>query len=115
MKKLRVIAIMHEDLIPPDTIEGLTDKEMAPWKTEYDVLTAIEELGHDVMPVGVAADPAAIDHAVHEHRPHVVFNLLEEFHGLGAYVPYVLGYLELMRQPYTGCNPHGLADRKSVV
>lgn len=108
MRKLRVIVMVHEELIPPDTIEGVSDKEMAPWKTEYDVITALDELGHDVMPVGVADDPAEIDRAIHEHKPHVVFNLLEEFHGLGAYVPYVLGYLELMRQPYTGCNPHGL-------
>jgi len=109
MKKLRVIVLVHEDLIPPDTIEGVSDKEMAPWKTEFDVITALGELGHEVRPVGVSSDPTVIDRGLNEHRPHVVFNLLEEFHGLGAYVPYVLGYLELLRQPYTGCNPHGLA------
>jgi D-alanine-D-alanine ligase len=33
---------------------------------------------------------------------------LEEFHGVGTYDQHVVSYLELMRQPYTGCNPAGL-------
>jgi D-alanine-D-alanine ligase len=109
MKKLRIIVLVHEDLIPPPSIEGVSDKEMAPWKTEYDVITALEELGHEVAPLGVAHDPFVIQRAIEEFKPQVVFNLLEEFHGLGSYVPHVLGFLELMRQPYTGCNPHGMS------
>ena len=35
-KKLRVLVLMHEDLVPPDTIEGLSEKEIALFKTEYD-------------------------------------------------------------------------------
>jgi D-alanine-D-alanine ligase len=38
----------------------------------------------------------------------VVFNLLEEFHGLATYDQNVVSYLELLRLPYTGCNPRGL-------
>jgi D-alanine-D-alanine ligase len=34
--------------------------------------------------------------------------LLEEFHGVVTYDHAVISYLELMRQPYTGCNPRGL-------
>jgi D-alanine-D-alanine ligase len=47
----------------------------------------------------------------------VVFNLLEEFGGLRVHMPYLLGYLELMRVPYTGCNPRGLiaAHSKPLV
>jgi D-alanine-D-alanine ligase len=37
-----------------------------------------------------------------------VFNLLEEFHGETAYDQNVASYLELLRVPYTGCNPRGL-------
>jgi D-alanine-D-alanine ligase len=108
MKKLRVAVLMLKDLVPPESIEGLSDKEIAPWKTEYDVLTALEELGHEAWAVGVSDDLGAVRQACAEREPHVVFNLLEEFHGIRIYVPYVLGYLELLRQPYTGCNPRGL-------
>ena len=38
----------------------------------------------------------------------VVFNLLEEFHGETTYDQNVVSYLELLRLPYTGCNPRGL-------
>ncbi len=37
-----------------------------------------------------------------------MFNLLEEFHGEPAYDQNVASYLELIRIPYTGCNPRGL-------
>ena len=52
MKKLRMLVLMHEDLVPPDTIEGHSDKEILSWKTEYDVMAALEELGHEVTPAG---------------------------------------------------------------
>jgi D-alanine-D-alanine ligase len=46
--------------------------------------------------------------AIQQWKPHVAFNLLEEFHGVGIYDHHVVSYLELMKQPYTGCNPRGL-------
>jgi len=108
MTKLRVLALVDEEFVPPDSIEGLTDKEIAPWKTEYDVVVTLKELGHDTRVLGVSNELAAIREAIQEHRPRIVFNLLEEFRGLGVFVPYLLGYLELIRQPYTGCNPTGM-------
>jgi D-alanine-D-alanine ligase len=41
-------------------------------------------------------------------RPQVAFNMLEGFHGVPVYDHHVVSYLELMRTPYTGCNPRGL-------
>jgi D-alanine-D-alanine ligase len=38
----------------------------------------------------------------------MVFNLLEEFDGIVTYDQHVVAFLELLRQPYTGCNPRGL-------
>ena len=37
-----------------------------------------------------------------------MFNLLEQFHGEPTYDQNVASYLELLRIPYTGCNPRGL-------
>jgi D-alanine-D-alanine ligase len=61
-----------------------------------------------VMPLGVKDELAPIRDAVESFKPHVVFNLLEEFHGEAVYDHSVVSYLELLRVPYTGCNPRGL-------
>jgi D-alanine-D-alanine ligase len=45
---------------------------------------------------------------VETFKPHVVFNLLEQFHDEAVYDHNVVSYLELLRVPYTGCNPRGL-------
>ena len=107
-KKLRVIVLCHEDLVPPDSIEGLTPKEIAPYKTEWDVISTLKKMGHEVNAVGVYNNLGVIGNALLEHKPHMAFNLLEEFHGYPLYDQHVVSYLELMKQPYTGCNPRGL-------
>lgn len=108
MRKLRVLVLMHEALVPPASIEGISDKEMADWKTEYDVCAGLHNLGHDVKPLGVSSDLGVIRDAIVEWKPHITFNLLEEFHGVAVYDHHVVSYLELMREAYTGCNPRGL-------
>jgi len=108
MRKLRILVLVHSDLVPPDDLEGCTDKQIAEWKTEYDVVSHLRILGHDVQPLGVSSDLGVIRAAIEEFKPHVCFNMLEEFHGVALYDQHVVSYLELMRQPYTGCNPRGL-------
>jgi D-alanine-D-alanine ligase len=81
---------------------------MAAWKAEYDVMAALQNLGHQVRGLGVQTDVKPIRDAWAEFKPHVVFNQLEEFHSVGTYDCYVVSYLELLQQPYTGCNPRGL-------
>jgi D-alanine-D-alanine ligase len=107
-KKLRVIVLSHEDLVPPDSLEGLSAKEIAPFRTEWDVISTLKKIGHDVSPVGVYNNLGVIGNALIEQKPHIAFNLLEEFHGYPLYDQHVVSYLELMKQPYTGCNPRGL-------
>jgi D-alanine-D-alanine ligase len=107
MKKLRVLVLMHEDLVPPDDLNG-QDPASAEWKTEYDVVSTLRKLGHEVRPLGVKSDLGVIRAAVEEWHPHIAFNLLEEFDGIAVYDQNVVSYLELLRVPYTGCNPRGL-------
>src|SRR5690606_29165154 len=57
---------------------------------------------------GVWDDLGKMRKEIEEWKPHVAFNLLEEFHGVSLYDQHVVSFLELMRQPYTGCNPRGL-------
>ncbi len=108
MTKIRIMALMHADLVPPDTTEGLSDKEIAPWKTEFDVVATLREMGHEVLPLGVRDDLSVIRNTIKEWQPEITFNLLEEFDGISMYDQNVVSYLELMRIPYTGCSPRGL-------
>jgi D-alanine-D-alanine ligase len=107
-KKLRIIVLVHQDLVPPESLEGWSDKDKIEIKTEYDVISTLKKMGHDVYPVGLYNQLNVIGNALMEHKPHVAFNLLEEFHGYPLYDQHVVSYLELMKQAYTGCNPRGL-------
>jgi D-alanine-D-alanine ligase len=107
-RRLRILVLMHRDLVPPSTLDGHSEKEIAAWKTEYDVVTCLEDIGHGVVPLGVHDDLSPIREALEQFDPHITFNLLEEFHGIAAYNYSVVTFLELMRRPYTGCNPRGL-------
>jgi D-alanine-D-alanine ligase len=102
-----MVLLTHE-LMPPEAIPEGVEKEKQPWRTEYDVITALKSMGHEVYPVGLQSDLAVIANAREQHKPHVAFNLLEEFDGHALFDQHVVSYLELLKQPYTGCNPRGL-------
>ena len=108
MKKLRVLVVVHASLVPPETLEGRSDKEIDEWRTEYDVISTLRGRGHEVRCLGVLDSLTELRSAIADWRPDVVFNLLEEFDGIVTYDQHVVAFLELMRQPYTGCNPRGL-------
>lgn len=107
-RKLRLLVPMHEELVPPESLEGCTEKQILEWQTEFDVLAALKNLGHDVRPIGLFDDMGKLRKEIDQFKPHVAFNLMEEFHGVSLYDQNVVSYLELLRQPYTGCNPRGL-------
>jgi D-alanine-D-alanine ligase len=108
MKKMRTLVVMHESLVPPENLEGHTEKAIGEWRTEYDVTTTLRKAGHDVRCMGVLDSLTELRSAIADWKPDVVFNLLEEFNGIVTYDQHVVAFLELMRQPYTGCNPRGL-------
>jgi D-alanine-D-alanine ligase len=107
MRKIRVLVLMHDYLVPPADVSG-ADLKTAEWKTEYDVTSTLRQLEHDVEPLGVKDELGAIRRAFHEFKPHIAFNLLEAFHEVGTFDQNVVSYLELLRLSYTGCNPRGL-------
>jgi D-alanine-D-alanine ligase len=108
MKRLRVLVLVHPDLIPPESSKGYTEQEKNVWKTEYDVVTTLRTAGHEVRPLGVHDELKPIRDDIEAWKPDVVFTLLEQFHGEAIYDQNVVSYLELLRVPYTGCNPRGL-------
>jgi D-alanine-D-alanine ligase len=106
--KLRVLALVHRHLMPPDTVPEGTDLESAPWRTEYDVITTLKGMGHEVQALGVHDDLGDIRRASTEWKPHIAFNLLEGFDDITIFDQNVVSHLELLKLPYTGCNPRGL-------
>lgn len=107
MKRLRVLAITHESLVPPDSATS-EEVESAPWKMDYDVIQALRGLGHEVLVQGIGSELAGIREPIEKFKPHIAFNLLDHFDGEILFDQNVVSYLELMGVPYTGCNPRGL-------
>jgi D-alanine-D-alanine ligase len=116
VNKLRVLALVHRHLIPPETIEEGTDIVSAPWRTEYDVITTLTAMGHEVKALGVHDDLGEIRRLATEWKPHIAFNLLEGFDDVTIFDQNVVSHLELLKLSYTGCNPRGmlLARDKSL-
>ncbi|MES1190263.1 MAG: D-alanine--D-alanine ligase [Steroidobacter sp.] len=108
MKSQRILVLMHETLVPPDDLQGYSARQIQEFRTEYDVMRQLEVLGHQVRSLGLGDDLEPLREAIREWRPHIAFNLLEEFNGIVSYDQHVVAYLELMQQRYTGCNPRGL-------
>lgn len=108
MRSLRTLVVVHASLVPPESLDGHSDKEIEEWRTEFDVTSTLRKLGHDVRCVGVLDSLTDLRAAIADWQPHIVFNLLEEFDGVVTYDQHVVAFLELLRQPYTGCNPRGL-------
>ncbi len=115
MKRYRILLMTHKDLVPPETIEGLTDKQVDQVRTEYNVYSTLYNMGHEVILVGVYDSLREVREKIRETKPHVVFNLLEEFSGIPTYDTHVVSFLELMQQRYTGCNPRGLMLSRDKV
>src|SRR5579862_9283667 len=108
MRRMRTLVVTHASLVPPQSLEGQSDKEIEEWRTEYDGTSTLRRLGHDVRCIGVLDSLTELRSAIADWQPDIVFNLLEEFDGIVTYDQHVVAFLELLRQPYTGCNPRGL-------
>lgn len=115
MKRLRILLMVHEALVPPEDIEGLGEDEIDKFRTEYNVLATLQNLGHRVVVIGIGDRLTELRTSIRDFKPHIVFNLLDEFSGIESYDHYVVAYLELKRQLYTGCNPRGMMLSRDKV
>ena len=96
----------------------LTREEIAPFRNERSVITALTRLGHEVRVLGGMGDLTHIRDVISEWHPDVAVNLMEEFGGEGD--------LRALRARVSrahagcrsrGCNPSGLmmADDKELM
>lgn len=107
MKVLRVLVLVHKHLVPPDHASA-SEAEQAEWKTEYDVVTALQKLGHEVKPLGLQDDLSVARRAIQDWEPDIIFNLLEAFDNIVMFDHNIVSFLEMLRMPYTGSNARGL-------
>jgi D-alanine-D-alanine ligase len=114
-KKWRVLVLMHETLVPPENLRGYSIKQYDEFKAEFDVVQTLRYCGHDVRTLGMYDNLEELQKQIADWQPHIVYNLLEEFQGLAQYDQHIVSMLELLRQPYTGCNPRGLLLSRDKV
>jgi len=54
MKRLRTLVVMHSTLVPPDSLEGHSEKEIEEWRIEFDVVSTLKKSGHEVRCLGIS-------------------------------------------------------------
>ncbi len=107
LRPLRVLVLVQKGLIPPD--EATPDELLqAPWKMEFGIIKTLRSLGHTAIPLAVESDLGVIRKAMDEEKPQVAFNCLEGFDEVATWDANVVGYLEMLKLPYTGCNSRGM-------
>ena len=108
MKKLKVMMLLHPEMVPPDDLTDTDDPRHDKYRTEMDVKHALQKLGHEILIVPVHDDIAPVRQAVESWKPDIAFNMLEDFAGFGALDFYIVSYLDMLGVPCTGCNARGL-------
>lgn len=108
MKPQRVLTLVHKGLEPPDEAPDQLTASTASWRMEYDVVRTLKVLGHEVRVIGVHDDLTPIRSTMDDFKPTITFNLMEAFDDVVVFDQNVVSYLELLKVPYTGCNPRGL-------
>ena len=106
MKRSRVLVLVHKGLVPREDVKSA---EVDPdWRMEWDVVTTLRKRGHELQVIAVHDDLGPVRAAIEELQPTIVFNLLEAFDDVFTFDQNVVSFLELLKAPYTGCNPRGL-------
>jgi D-alanine-D-alanine ligase len=105
---LRVHVLLQPDFTPP-VHATIQQAEWALWKTEFYVIQALKKLGHQVSVQKACESLEEVKKELDQVRPHIVFNLMEEFDGRASFEAHIPSLLEMMGIAYTGCNPQGLS------
>lgn len=104
----RILLLVHKELVPPQDLTEEPDRFKTPWITEYDVQKTLIKKGYEVKVLGLINQVERLTNEIAEFKPHIVFNLLEEFDHDTQSDYKVLALLDMMNIKYSGCNPKGL-------
>lgn len=107
MKKICRILLAVHPRFRPDRVTG--------GATETDVWSALKRLGYHTQIAPLSSDLTSFARTLHDFRPQVVFNLVEEFRGEAVFDFHLVSYLEANGISYTGCNPRGLVVSRNKL
>jgi len=82
--------------------------ELASDSTEFHVVNALRNLGHEVCILGVKDNVQTFVSTLQEQAPKIVFNLTEEFRGNRRLDSNIAAVLEMLDIPFTGSGSLGL-------
>ena len=107
-KKLKVLALF--DSIAPTTLDQNLSAELKTddWKTEANVLAALEQLGHTTEHLAIFDNLDLLQQKVQSFEPDVIFNLADQFKNNRAFDQNIVSFLEMQGLPFTGCGSTGL-------
>ena len=110
IKKLTILVLVHPDLMPPNSVCNIKifKKKYIPWKTEFDVISALRELGHEVLILGVLNTLSDLDKILTSTKVDFVFNLVEEFKGKVELDYKITEFLEKYKVNFSGCSSNSL-------
>lgn len=108
-KHLRVLLLfeVNEPPAPDAEYEKYMETDES-WFTEGHILATLRENGHEVHLGAIYEHPREIIELVDSVQPDLVWNCVETFHGHRYYESNVVGILELLKVPYTGCDHRAL-------
>jgi D-alanine-D-alanine ligase len=98
------VLVLHSD-VPPDAPPDDQDTLL----TAHAVAAALGERGHHAVQRAFVPAPAALELALAETRPDIVFNLVETVFGQGDLAGLAAAMLEKRRVPYTGSSAAAIA------
>ena len=78
------------------------------WKTEADVMAALQSLGHQADHLALFDDVDLLRKKMETFAPDVLFNLVEQFNNNPAFDQNIVSFFEMQGLPFTGCGSTGL-------
>jgi D-alanine-D-alanine ligase len=107
-KKLKILALF--DAVRPTTLDQDLSEELKTedWKTEANVLEALQQLGWDTEHLAIFDDTDLIRQKFQSFQPELIFNLADQFKNNRAFDQNIVSFLELHDVPFTGCGSTGL-------
>jgi D-alanine-D-alanine ligase len=102
-KKLQVLMLFYSPYQMPrgyDYKEEFADPDNM--YTEKDVFEALKSLGHEVRLLGIYNDIAPLFEEIKEHKPDVIFNMMEVFNDQTHLEKNMAAILEITGIPFTG-------------
>jgi D-alanine-D-alanine ligase len=107
-RKLKVLALF--DAIAPTTLDQDLSAELKTedWKTEANVLEALDQLGHSCEHLAIFDDVDLLRQKLQSFAPDIIFNLADQFKNNRAFDQNIVSFLEMQGLPFTGCGSTGL-------